>query len=296
MTKEPPILRLLVSTGSMWRADLLAEFLAALDGVVCRAGAACLVSDLLRRHNEELANLQAMGLLRPGLSPAEWQEATRGTDALTRDGYLQIATALRNHGIGVHRESLGWRVELEFEDIIEIVPRSLHLEVDFIEIASPGILSLLQVGLKAVRESADLLKHIFDSWIEPEAARRLRRAAAEVAEQQARVARERANQEAARTRAMRAAARRLEEELRSCPPATVQSQLDYRSRSDAIRSALAQGGLTYAESDRKVLAPLEQGIDRLARLRCDGLITGIAVDLLEPGEDTNERDITRERE
>jgi hypothetical protein len=285
MVHETGILRIVTSTSGVWRANKLAEFISSLDDIVCRATAACLLSDLLRRHNEELANLQAMGLLRPGMSPADWGEAVRGTDALSRDGYLQVATDLKRHGISVRQEHLGWKVDFEFDDIVEIVPQSMHLEVEFIQLASPGIGSFIQAGSKVAKDEANLLRHIFDRWTEPEAKKQLLDAEIEMRKLQIRLAKEEANQAYQKTRIMKAIADRVEKELASMPVRATATTLDYAHRRDGIRSALIEGGLPLQKIETAILKPLEDRIDKLSRFMCDRLVSAISVFFLPHNDD-----------
>ncbi|MBN2568790.1 MAG: hypothetical protein JXB42_05110 [Deltaproteobacteria bacterium] len=288
MTQQTGILRIIAATSGIWRANKLAEFISSLDDIVCRATAACLLSDLLRRHNEELASLQAMGLLRPGMSPADWGEAVRGTDALSRDGYLQVATDLKRHGIIVRQEHLGWKVDFEFDDIVEIVPQSMHLEVEFIQLASPGLGSFIQAGSKVAKDEASFLRHIFDRWTEPEAKKRLLQAEIEMRELQVNLAREETNQASQKTRIMKAIADRVEKELSTLRVDNITTTLDYAHRRDGIRGALMDGGLPLQKIEEVILKPLEDRINRLARFVCDRLVSAIAIDFL-PQDDQKDK-------
>lgn len=185
-------------------------------------------------------------------------------------------------------------MDFDFDDIVEIVPQSMHLEVEFIQIASPGIGSFIQAGSKVAKDEESLLRHIFDRWTEPEAKKRLLQAEIEMRELQVNLTREEINQASHKTRIMKVIADRVEKELATLPSDTTATTLDYAHRRDGIRGALLEGGLPLQKIEAAILKPLEDRINRLARFVCDRLVSAIVVDFL-PQDDQEDKSHSTEK-
>ena len=71
MKNQDSSLRAVASMRGIWRPNHLADFISTVDDPLSRSTAACTLVDLVRRDNEELASLQAMGLYRPAMSPCQ---------------------------------------------------------------------------------------------------------------------------------------------------------------------------------------------------------------------------------
>lgn len=282
------ILRIIIATDRTWRVDQFARFLSAVDALVCRVEAAYILGDLLRRWNEELSSLEAMGLLHPGASPRDWSESHQGTEALSRHGYLQVAKALRQYGVNVKSDHLGWQVDFAFEDILQLVPPSQHLEIEYLKIGSPMLSTLSKVGSDAISQAFQYLRLIFLSCCSAEDRRKAlevirgeRDAHAQRLKAQTDTCRAIARQADAKARMWESLSRRMEQQYCANSDSERPLQLDVSGKQESMALQLREGGAPRPQVDQKIIAPLNREIDEIVRAKLGAHITAIFAELVD---------------
>ena len=286
MDESKNAIRIVIALDKYWRVDQLANFLMAIDGLICRVEAIYILCDILRRYNEELSSLQAMGLLKPGVSPNDWEESQKGTDALSRHGYLQVAKVLRQYGINVRTDYLGWQVNFDFDDIYQIIPSSQHLELEYFKLSSPGLAILSKVGGDALKQTFHYLRLLFLSFFSAEDRQKvlswLRRESEAYVNQQeteSKIYKHIACQEKTKSEMLKNLSKKLESNTQTNAKNNTSLQLDLTTKQDFMRLLLRESGVPKIQLDQKVFIPLNRQIDAIARMKCEGFISAIMPEL-----------------
>jgi len=272
--------RIVVATDGTWRAEQLAQFLYAIDGVASRLTFAAHLAQLLRDTDWVIANQRALGLLDKG-RPKDWGETPGGVDALSRSDYLKWTAALRQYGIRVRETDFSWSLEFEFDDILAIVPRFNRLEVESIRMSSPGWITAL-LGTMATKPSEFLLtlRHFVDSIIWRPQTKEIMEAAVRVAKADAL---ERELQVFERVLSIRS---RYTNDT-SCPEGTAASTegdaanalapADFPKSTDTLALSLRDAGLPMPQIQKRVLEHVQADANVIYRLAAEGRIRLITV-------------------
>ena len=269
------VIRVVVATAGVWSAHQLQTAVGALDGLVCRLAAASLIAEVASRYEAQFANWRAFGLLTR--RPSNWGDSTAGTEALARNDFLEFATALRRHGIILKPTEMSWELEFSVGDLLELVPVRRRLEVEFLELGSPGLMSFLLSGFKEDSKFCDVFLHLINHLFHYKEMRQLMKVARQYAKAHALAERGRAEQELAKARLYHLRVLREEQSLqRVSGPAGI--QVDSDTKIQEQNQVLIQAGILPSDIKRLLLEPNEQDVSVLCRLKCEGLLIGIGLE------------------
>jgi len=265
-------MRIVMVTAGVWSADQLHRATQALDGLVCRLAMSSLIAQVVSRYEAQFTNWRAFGLL--GKPPSDWGDCAPGTEALVRNDVLEFASALRRHGITLSPGELTWELAFNVDDILELVPSRRRLEVEFLDVGSPGLMSFLLPGFETGSKFSDVLLHLFNHLFHFRDMRRLMKIARRTAAAHALAEEARAEQELVKARREQLA---LLREQQSVESASAQSplQVDSDATLKELVHGFVQAGGHPSEIKRLVLDPNERDLHVLCRLKCEGLIVGI---------------------
>lgn len=268
-------MRIVTATAGVWSAHQLHAAIQALDSLVCRLAITSMIAEVVSRYEAQFANWRAFGLLTR--RPSEWGDSSAGTEALARNDFLEFANALRRHGITLKPTELSWQLEFSVDDLLQLIPLRNRLEVEFVELGSPGLASFLLPGFKQDSKFADVLVHLINHIFHFKEMQKLMKIACQYAEAHALAAGARAEEKMVKARLAHLQLLRDEQSMQQLP-ATKSVQIDYDAKVQEQNQNLIQAGVLPSDIKRLVVDPNERDVNVLCRLKCEGLLIGIGAE------------------
>lgn len=285
MTDNHPWSRIVVATDGIWRAEHLAACIRSVDAIVSRLSTAAMFADFLKESEHIITNLRLHGLLDRG-TPSQWGKSEGGTEGLSRHGYFRFTKELQRYGIVVKEEEISWSLQFEFEDMLEVVPSVNRLEIESVQMASPGFISFVASGVQGTRSFMDGVIHIFNSLFYYHEMKSIMNSAKILAEAEADAAISSARMNRGRVIEMEI---NLADKIAKKPSLreehnTAVCSTEYERRLDNLTVDLHNGGCVPRQVSRSIILPTEEDLAGLAKLKCQGLIRGIGVDTFDGSE------------